>query len=114
MAFEKLSANEQEQILQCMKTIASGSEIEDAEFFTRLGTTRAVLQKIILDGPNIDDSSEDSEGFLAINNCLNEICNGLDIPESRWSDYFAVSKVAYKQTYLKWLKRTAFPQGGIR
>src|SRR5882762_5924112 len=67
-------------VLQCMKAIADGPEIEDWEFHTRLGIVRPTLRRVISLWPGIDDGSDDSDEFLAINNCLNEICHGVDIP----------------------------------
>jgi len=80
MAFKELSPSEKAIVLQCMKAIADGPEIEDWEFHTRLGIVRPTLRRVISLWPEIDDGSDDSDEFLAINNCLNEICHGVDIP----------------------------------
>jgi len=80
MAFKELSPSEKAIVLQCMKAIADGPEIEDWEFHTRLGIVRPTLRRVISLWPGIDDGSDDSDEFLAINNCLNEICHGVDIP----------------------------------
>jgi len=47
MAFKELSATEKQTVLQCMKAIADGPEIEDWEFYTRLGVVRPTLRRII-------------------------------------------------------------------
>ena len=69
MAFKALSKDEKEIVLQCMKAIADGPEIEDWEFQTRLGIVRPALRRIIAMWPEIDDSLDNSDEFLAINNC---------------------------------------------
>jgi hypothetical protein len=92
MAFKELSPSEKEIALQCMKAIADGHEIEDREFQTRLGIARPTLKRVISLWPQIDDSSDDSVEFLAINNCLNELCRGVDIPATEWGKRFAQPK----------------------
>jgi hypothetical protein len=58
MEFAELSPSEQQIVLQCMKAIADGPEIEDWDFQTRLGIVRPSLRRIISLWPAIDDSSE--------------------------------------------------------
>jgi hypothetical protein len=43
MAFAELSPSEQQIVLQCMKAIADGPEIENWDFHTRLGIVRPSL-----------------------------------------------------------------------
>ena len=44
MAFTELSPSERRIVLQCMKAIADGPEIEDWEFQTRLGIVRPLIR----------------------------------------------------------------------
>jgi hypothetical protein len=114
MAFADLSTSEQHIVLQCMKVIADGSEIEDWEFHTRLGIVRPTLRRIISAWPAIDDRLDSSEEFLAINNCLNEICNGIEIADAEWGRWFAHPKDEVTKTYHKWLTLRGSSAGGIR
>jgi hypothetical protein len=114
MAFKDLSATEKETVLQCMKAIADRQEIEDWEFHTRLGIVRPTLRRIISLWPDIDDSAENSEEFLSINNCLNEVCNGVNIPATEWRKWFEQPKDEIKRTYHKWLKLRGLSSGGIQ
>jgi hypothetical protein len=114
MAFKDLSATDQGLALQCMKVIADGSEIEDWEFQTRLGITRPTLKEIISMWPEIDDSAEDSDEFLAINNCFNEICHGIHIPPIEWEKSFSQPRDTVKQAYANWLRLKQMASGGIR
>ena len=114
MAFEDLSAREKATVLQCMKAIADGPQIEEWEFHTRLGLDRTNLRRIISLWPDIDDSSQDSDDFLAINNCLNEVCHGINISAADWSNWFTQPKDEVKQTYHRWLKLRGLPAGGLR
>jgi hypothetical protein len=114
MAFKELSPTEKEIVLQCMKAIVDGPEIEDWEFQTRLGIVRPTLRRIISLWPEIDDSSDDSDEFLAINNCLNEVCHGVNISATEWQEWFAQPKDEIKQTFAKWLRLRGSSSGGIR
>lgn len=113
MAFKRLSTNDQELALQCMKAIANGSEIGDWEFHTRFGITRSTLERIITMWPEIDDGPEGSDEFLAINNCFNEICHAIKIPQAEWGNLFSQPRDKIKQAYAKWL-RLRGSSGGIR
>jgi hypothetical protein len=77
MAFEALSAEEQEIVLRCMK--ATVAHIEDREKHSRLGLEPDELKRIISAWRNIEDTDEHGSGFLAINNCMNEVCHGFRI-----------------------------------
>ena len=110
MAFADLSPNEKQIVLECMKAIADGPYFQDWEFHTRLGIERPTLRRIISIWPAINDRSDDSDGFLAINNCLNEICHGIQIADPEWQSRFAHSKDEVKSTLHKWLKLKASRQ----
>jgi hypothetical protein len=114
MAFADLSPNEQQIVLQCMQAIADGPAIEDWEFHTRLGINRSTLRRIISAWPAIDDGSDSSEEFLAINNCLNEICHGIKIEDTEWQTWFTQPQDEIIKTYRKWLKVRESSSGGIR
>jgi len=111
MAIEALSAKEQEIVLQCMR--ATAAHIDNWEMCTRLGLEAEDLQRIIARWPNLDDRDEGGLDFLAINNCMNEVCHGFAIEPVEWSNWFVVSMSDIQSTYRKWiaLKGTV---GGIR
>ena len=50
------------------------------------------MRRIIAHWPAIDDRLDDSDEFLAINNCLNEICHGVKISEAEWRKWFTEPK----------------------
>jgi hypothetical protein len=113
MALKQLSSQEQLAVLQCMKATADGDAIEDWEFQTRLGIARPVLREIISSWPEVDDSSENSDGFLAVNNCLNEVCHGVHWEESEWQNWFTEPEDVVKRTYMNWLRLAVRSSGGI-
>lgn len=110
MAFDKLDRDEQNIVLECMTAILKGPYIEDPEFRTRLGIDRAELNEVISAYPNLDDDFDESIASLAINNCLNEVINGLSIPRSEWNKWFSKTKEGVQKTYVKWAKLKGRPQ----
>jgi hypothetical protein len=114
MAFADLSPSEQQIVFQCMKAIADSPEIKDWEFHTRLGIVRPTLRRIISMWPAINDGSDSSEEFLAINNCLNEVCHGIKIPDAEWLRWFAHPRDEVIKTYHRWLTLRGCSASGIR
>jgi ribosomal protein S8 len=102
MAFEQLSVDEQRIVLQCMKIIYDEKYIEEWETQTRIGIDRNSLLHVINVWPNLDDSENDSDVTLAINNCMNEICNGINISEEDREQYFKTTGENIKKTYEHW------------
>lgn len=100
MGFERLSAREQDIVLRCMKAVAV--HIDDWEKHARLGLEADELQKEIARWPNIDYAVDN--GFLAINNCLNEICYGLRLSSKEWRRWCDAPIDEIELTYRKWLK----------
>jgi hypothetical protein len=111
MAFERLSAKDQEIILRCMK--ATVAHVEDWEKHSRLGLEPSELGSIIDQWPNIDDTDENGNGFLAINNCLNEACHGFHIESAEWGAWFDTPRSEVEHTYRTWLALKG-TTGGIR
>jgi hypothetical protein len=111
MAFEKLSAKDQEIVLRCMS--ATAAHVTDSEKHARLGLEMSELKVVIDQWPNIDDGDESGNGFLAINNCLNEVCHGFRIAPDEWNTWFDTPMADIKCTYQTWLSLTG-RSGGIR
>lgn len=111
MPFEDLTSEDQLVVLQCMK--ATAAHVADSEKHSRLGLEPGELQSVIAKWPHIDDSSEQSDGFLAINNCLNEVCHGFRVAPEDWNSWFGFSESEIKVVYQKWLRLKGLA-GGIR
>jgi len=111
MAIEHLSEQERDIVLRCIKTTAA--YIDDREKHTRLGVQPDDLQCVIASWPHIDDHDESGIGFLAINNSMNEVCNGFPIAPADWSTWFDSSLPEIETTYRKWLALKG-NSGGIR
>ena len=114
MAFEKLSVSEQQAVLRCMKAIAEGPFIDDWEFRTRLGIDRATLRQVLSHWPHIVDAGDDSDECLAINNCMNEVSNGLRFSNYEWEKWFTQSRAEIADIYAKWVGLRGWSRSGIR
>jgi len=101
MFFAQLTEREQDIVRQCMNAVLNSPYVGNFEFQTRLGVDRQALQKIIKTWPNLDDSDESSDAYLAINNCFNEVCHGIKIPPDDWSLWFNSPMGEIKAAYIK-------------
>ena len=111
MGMEGLSAKEQDIVFRCMT--ATAAHIDDWEKHSRLGLEAQDLQQEIIRWPNIDDGDHYGNGFLAINNCMNEVCHGFRIAPDQWSHWFDTPMSEIESTYRKWLSLKGI-RGGIR
>lgn len=103
MATERLSTREQEIVLQCM--CACSEHIDDSEKHARLGLEGEELHRLIARSLDIDGDVSGS-GFLAINNCLNEVCHGFPIAAGEWSTWFDGPIGEIEAVYRGWLALT--------
>jgi uncharacterized protein YccT (UPF0319 family) len=101
MYFSQLSEKDKQVVFQCLKAVSEGSFLED-EFHSRIGIEKDDLQKIIDSYPEIDHSDDDSNESLAVNNCLNEICHGLQFSETEWKRWFSVTREEIAETFKNW------------
>jgi hypothetical protein len=109
----KLSDKERQIIFQSMNAILRGRFLE-GEFRTRLGIEPEELEQIAVAYPNVDDSDDDSNVALAINNCLNEVCYGIGFSDRDWSQWFVVSRSEVEDVYRKWATLRGWSRTGIR
>ena len=114
MGLQELSGSDQELILQSLRVITESEEIKDWEFHTRLGITRPVLRRIVSQWPEVDDRRNDSDEFLAINNCMNEVCHGIRLTPEKWALWFTQPRTVVNQTYKRWLRLGEQVSGAIR
>jgi hypothetical protein len=79
----------------------------------RLGLEADDLQQEIARWPNIDNRDENGNGFLAMNNSLNEVCHGFPIPPEEWASWFDTPINEIESKYRRWLALKG-TSGGIR
>ena len=111
MALWALSDTDQQVIFQCLKAILEGPFIDGLEFQTRLGINRDELSQVVQAWPNVDDSNQDSVEALAINNCMNELCHGLNISDCQWSQWLGVDRRDVCEVYSRWASLNNYSRG---
>ncbi len=102
MSLLNLSETEHDLALQCLKFFVHSNYFDEDEFVTRLGVTKTQLSAVISSFPSINDENPEGEGFLALNNCFNELCNGFTLPPEEWRKWFAASRNALCLAYAHW------------
>jgi UDP-N-acetylmuramyl tripeptide synthase len=113
MALSGLSENDRKIILQCLNAISKGNFLE-YEYQERLGIELEELNAIVAAYPNIDDSDNESNETLAINNCLNEVCYGIRFSDEEWKQWFDVNKSEIEEVFRKWVRLRGWSETGIR
>ncbi len=113
MSLAKLSDRERQIIFQCLNAILKGGFLE-GEFHARLGIEPEELEQIVAAYPGVDDSDDDSNVVLAINNCLNEVCHGISFSDREWSQWFIVNMSEVEEVYRKWAILRGWSHTGVR
>ena len=103
MSITDLSASEREMVFQCLRYILE-SDALDNDFHTRTGIDRWELADVISRWPEIEDHSPEHTDYLAVNNCMNEVCHALHFPEMVWRKWFSVPHAAICETFQHWLR----------
>jgi hypothetical protein len=112
VSLAKLSDGDRQIILQCLNAILKGRFLE-GEFHTRLGMERAELEQVVAAYPHIDDSDDNSNAALAINNCLNEVSHGINFSNREWSQWFTVNRSEVDEVYRRWAILRGWSRTGI-
>ena len=101
MIFKDLTETERLIIFQCMQLILESDLLENAEFQTRLGIDRQELRQVIATWPQLDDVNTTSNANVAMNNCLNEVCYGIDVDDDTLQYRYGIHRQTAKQVYDK-------------
>ena len=91
-----LDAADLEHIRECLSFVLHSDQLE-GEFSTRLGVHEAEVSQILTAWPSLDLG--DLAVRLAVNNALNEVCNGLDISSADWATSFSCSRDEMRQVF---------------
>jgi hypothetical protein len=114
MSLQQMPSIDQNLIRKCLLSICDGPFLEDAEFHSRIGVERRELKKIMQEWPIFDDSDDDSDLAVAINNALNELCYGLPISSQDWANWIEVPQTDILRAYADWARLRGWDNTGIR
>jgi hypothetical protein len=99
---QQLTPQERFIVKRAMELILTGEYIEDFEFGTRLGVTRAEMALVSATFPQVEQIGNEDIVALGIHNALNEVCNGILIPEQEWQQWFGVPRDQVKAVLRIW------------
>lgn len=114
MSLRYLSKAEREVVYQCIVALRKGQYLHDFEIPSRIGVRLESYDDVINRWPDVDDSDDESDVTLIINNALNEICHGVVISGSNWTRWFNTTRDQVKSIYRKWLLGRGWAFGGIQ
>ena len=114
MTVERLTETDRDVVRQCLVALRAGRYLDDDNIVSRVGVAPATYDALIAAWPRIDDSRDDSEACLVVNNALNEVCHGVDIPDREWPRWFTVSRDELRAVYGRWAGLRGWDRTGIR
>lgn len=114
MAVELLSPDEQWVLRQAVSAIARGELLSDDALTERIGADRDEVDALLARWPRVDDTRRDAPAGFIINNCLNEVCYGLDISDAEWNRWFDVSRERAAMVYRRWARLKGWSESGTR
>jgi len=114
MALELLNADEQWVIRQALAALCHGRYLADPELGERIGVERAELAAILARWPSVSDTRRDDPAGFAINNCLHEVCDGLEWDDDEWHRWFDVPRDRVAEVYRRWAMLKGWSSPGAR
>lgn len=99
-----LAALTPDELAVIRRTMEATFRYFDDDFHARLGVDPATMRSLLMAWPNIDDSADDSDAFLAINNSLNDLLNGEGISDAESMDMVGASRAEMRRVYYKWVE----------
>ena len=95
------------------RTMEATFRFFDVDFQTRLGIPPDTMRSLLLAWPNIDDSNDDSDACLAINNSLNDLLNGIGISDAEALEVVGVTREEMHRVYRKWAASRGWDRTGV-
>jgi hypothetical protein len=89
-------------------------QIFDLDFETRLGITPSSMRRLLSDWPDVDDTNDDSDACLAINNALNDLLHGVGIDDERAKALTGTDREELWRIYRKWARSRGWSSTGVR
>jgi hypothetical protein len=114
MALELLHSDEQWVVRQALAALVHGEYLDDAEFDVRIGVRRTEAAALLGRWPDVRDAPRDARAGFVINNCLNEVCNGLDLVDEEWNRWFDVPRDRVADVYRRWAMLKGWSSPGMR
>jgi hypothetical protein len=111
MSIEALSIEEKEVV---RRAISAMPAVLTFEFETRMGLSEESAYSILKAWPKVDDSRDDSDACLAINNSLNDLLHGKGISDKESQELTGVNREELLRIYRKWATARGWQSTGVR
>lgn len=111
MTLAALTDDEREVIRRSMEATF---QLFDRDFQTRLAITRDTMRSLLECWPDVDDTLDDSDACVAINNAMNDLLHGVGISDQRAHELTGVDRAEMRRIYRKWAAKRSWPSSGLR
>ncbi|MBY0567514.1 MAG: hypothetical protein K2P70_09390 [Hyphomonadaceae bacterium] len=111
MPLADLAAQDREVIRRAMEATF---QFFDWDFQTRLGITPDAMRGLLDSWPNVDDTPDDSDACLAINNALNDLLGGVGISDQKAMELIGVERAEMLRVYRAWAEGRGWSSTGVR
>ena len=92
-------------ILESAIAVLDGPFLDDWEFPIRIGATRTELADVIESWKSASQMPQSRDQLDIINNCINELCNGIRASRDLWDSWISVSREDLCRIYEEWHSR---------
>jgi hypothetical protein len=106
-----LATHDREVIRRAME---AALQFFDWDFHTRIGITPEAMRSLLDSWPNIDDTSDDSDACVAINNVLNDLLHGAGISDQKAVELIGVDRAEILRIYRAWAQKRGWSSTGVR
>jgi hypothetical protein len=86
----------------------------DWDFQTRVGITSEAMRDLLDSWPNVDDTSDESDACLAINNVLNDLLHGVGITDQKAFELIGTNRAELLRVYRAWAEGRGWSSTGVR
>ena len=110
-----LTESEKSIVRDCIAFILDSGRFDlEGDCETLIGITEQELRDVFARWPLLSDWEINGKDFLAVNNCLNEVCHGSDSPSKElWSKHFSSPLDEMVRIYRKWANSVGLGHTGI-
>jgi hypothetical protein len=111
MPLADLTTPDREVIRRAME---ASFQFFDWDFQTRLGVTPEAMRALLGNWPNVDDTSDESDACLAINNAMNDLLHGVGISDQKALELIGVDRAEMLRVYRVWAEGRGWSSTGVR
>lgn len=110
MSIKALSIEEREAV---RRAISAMPAVLTFEYEARMGITEESASFLLDIWPEVDDSDDDSNACLAINNSLNDLLHGVGVSDAQCQEFTGVNRKELMRIYTKWATARGWENTGV-